>query len=170
MPRLSKRFSSFPAYPLAHIPGRKKALIEAGVDVIDLGAGDADLAPPAGAVSALQRAAEVPAMQRYGFGLGLLRYREAVAAWMHTRFGQRVDPITEVVPLLGSKEGLAHIAFAFAGPGDVAIIPDPAYQAYLGGTLLSDATPYVYALRPRTNFLVDLDEIPADVLSRARIL
>ena len=170
MPRLSKRFSSFPAYPLAHIPGRKKALIEAGVDVIDLGAGDADLAPPAGAVSALQRAAEVPAMQRYGFGPGLVRYREAVAAWMHTRFGQRVDPITEVVPLLGSKEGLAHIAFAFAGPGDVAIIPDPAYQAYLGGTLLSDATPYVYALRPRTNFLVDLDEIPADVLSRARIL
>ena len=80
MPRLSKRFSSFPAYPLAHIPGRKKALIEAGVDVIDLGAGDADLAPPAGAVSALQRAAEVPAMQRYGFGLGLVRYREAVAA------------------------------------------------------------------------------------------
>ena len=72
------------------------------------------LAPPAGAVSALQRAAEVPAMQRYGFGLGLVRYREAIAAWMHTRFGQRVDPITGVVPLLGSKEGLAHIAFAFA--------------------------------------------------------
>lgn len=170
MPRLSKRFSSFPAYPLAHIPARKKALIAAGVDVIDLGAGDADLAPPAAAVAALQRAAEVPAMQRYGFGLGLVRYREAVAAWMETRFGQRVDPITEIVPLLGSKEGLAHVAFAFAGPGDVTIIPDPAYQAYLGGTLLSDATPYVYALRPRTNFLVDLDEISPGVLSRARIL
>ena len=170
MPRLSQRFSSFPAYPLAQIPARKKALIEAGVDVIDLGAGDADLAPPAGAVAALQRAAEIPAMQRYGFGLGLVRYREAVASWMNTRFGQQVDPITEIVPLLGSKEGLAHIAFAFAGPGDVAIIPDPAYQAYLGGTLLSDATPYVYALRPRTNFLVDLDEVPDHALSRAKIL
>ena len=170
MPRLSQRFSSFPAYPLAHIPARKKALLEAGVDVIDLGAGDADLAPPAAAVAALQQAAEQPAMQRYGFGLGLPRYREAVSAWMASRFGQHFDPYTEIVPLLGSKEGLAHVAFAYVGPGDVAVIPEPAYQAYLGGTLLSDATPYVYALRPRTNFLVDLDEIPADVLSRTRVL
>jgi LL-diaminopimelate aminotransferase len=85
MPRLAHRFTSFPAYPLAHIPARKKALIDAGVDVIDLGAGDADLAPPPAAVLALQQAAEVPAMQRYGFGLGLVRYREAVAAWMHIR-------------------------------------------------------------------------------------
>jgi LL-diaminopimelate aminotransferase len=89
---------------------------------------------------------------------------------MQTRFGQRVDPMAEIVPLLGSKEGLAHIAFAYLSAGDVAIIPDPAYQAYLGGTLMSDATPYVYALRPRTNFLVDLDEIPADVMARTRVL
>lgn len=170
MPRLSARFSRFPAYPLAHIPARKKALIAAGVDVIDLGAGDADLAPPAGAVKALQEAAEVPAMQRYGFGLGHVPYREAVAAWMQRRFGQTVDPMTEVVPLLGSKEGLAHVAFAYLSSGDVAIVPDPAYQAYLGGTLFSDATPYVYALRPRTNFLVDLDEIPAEVMARTRVL
>jgi len=170
MPRLSARFAEFPPYPLAHIPARKKALIEAGVDVIDLGAGDADLAPPAAAVAALQRAAEVPAMQRYGFGLGHVPFREAVSAWMQQRFGQHFDPMTEVVPLLGSKEGLAHVAFAYVGPGDVGVIPEPAYQAYLGGTLLSDAQPYVYALRPRTNFLVELEEIPADVLARTRIL
>ncbi|MFY7922539.1 MAG: aminotransferase class I/II-fold pyridoxal phosphate-dependent enzyme [Gemmatimonas sp.] len=170
MPRFSPRFSAFPVYPLAHIPARKKALLAAGVDVIDLGAGDADLPPPPKAVSALQQAAEVPAMQRYGFGLGHVPYREAISAWMQTRFGQRVDPMTEIVPLLGSKEGLAHVAFAYLGAGDVAIIPDPAYQAYLGGTLMSDATPYVYALRPRTNFLVDLDEIPVDVLERTRVL
>ncbi|MEQ1690746.1 MAG: aminotransferase class I/II-fold pyridoxal phosphate-dependent enzyme [Gemmatimonas sp.] len=170
MPRLSTRFGAFPAYPLAHIPARKKALIEAGVDVIDLGAGDADLAPPAAAVTALQRAAEIPAMQRYGFGLGYVPYREAIAAWMERRFGQRVDPMTEIVPLLGSKEGLAHVAFAYVGPGDVGIIPEPAYQAYLGGTLMSDAQPYVYPLRPRTNFLVELEEIPADVLARTRVL
>ncbi|WP_434480925.1 aminotransferase class I/II-fold pyridoxal phosphate-dependent enzyme [Gemmatimonas sp.] len=133
MPRFSQRFSAFPVYPLAHIPARKKALIAAGVDVIDLGAGDADLPPPPKAVSALQQAAEVPAMQRYGFGLGHVPYREAISAWMQTRFGQRVDPMTEIVPLLGSKEGLAHVAFAYLGAGDVAIIPDPAYQAYLGG-------------------------------------
>ena len=170
MPRLSARFAGFPVYPLAHIPARKKALIDAGMDVIDLGAGDADLAPPAAAVAELQRAAEVPTMQRYGFGMGYVPYREAIAAWMQKRFGQTVNPMTEVVPLLGSKEGLAHVAFAYVGPGDVAIIPDPAYQAYLGGTLLGDAQPYVYALRPRTNFLIDLDEIPADVMARTRVL
>ena len=170
MPRLSARFAGFPPYPLAHIPARKKALLEAGVDVIDLGAGDADLAPPPAAVAALQRAAEVPAMQRYGFALGHVPFREAIVAWMERRFGQRFDPFTEIVPLLGSKEGLAHVAFAYVGPGDVGIIPEPAYQAYLGGTLLSDAQPYIYALRPRTNFLVDLDEIPADVMARTRVL
>lgn len=170
MPRLSARFGDFPAYPLAHIPARKKALIEAGVDVIDLGAGDADLAPPSAAVVALQRAVEIPAMQRYGFGLGYVPFREAITAWMAMRFGQHFDPMTEIVPLLGSKEGLAHVAFAYVGPGDVGIIPEPAYQAYLGGTLLSDAQPYVYALRPRTDFLVELDEIPRDILARTRVL
>lgn len=170
MPRLSARLTAFPAYPLAHIPARKQALLAAGVDVIDLGAGDADLPPPRAAVEALQAAAEVPALQRYGFGLGFVPFRDAVSAWMQTRFGFPVDPLKEVVPLLGSKEGLAHIATAFLGPGDVAVIPDPAYQAYLGGTLMSDATPYVYPLRPRTNFLVELDEIPADVLARTRVV
>jgi LL-diaminopimelate aminotransferase len=170
MPRLSARFSAFPAYPLAHIPARKKALIDAGVDVIDLGAGDADIAPPAAAVTALQHAAEQPALQRYGFGLGYVPYREAIAGFMQQRFGQTFHPMTEIVPLIGSKEGLAHIAFAYLQTGDVAVIPEPAYQAYLGGALMSDAEPYVYALRPRTNFLVELDEIPADVMARTRML
>lgn len=170
MPRFSTRFAGFPPYPLAHIPARKKALMDAGVDVIDLGAGDADLAPPAAAVARLQLAATQPALQRYGFGMGYVPYREAVAAWMQRRFGTAFNPMTEIVPLLGSKDGLAHVAFAFLGPGDVGIIPDPAYQAYIGGALLSDATPYVYALRPRTDFLIDLDEIPKDVLARTRVL
>jgi LL-diaminopimelate aminotransferase len=170
MPRFSARFAGFPAYPLAHIPARKKALLDAGVDVIDLGAGDADLAPPPAAIEALQRAAEEPAMSRYGFGLGLVRYREAIAGWMERRFGTAFDPMSEIVPLIGSKEGLAHVAFAYCGPGDVVVIPDPAYQAYLGGTLLSDATPYVYPLRPRTRFLIELDEIPEETLSRTRIV
>jgi LL-diaminopimelate aminotransferase len=170
MPRLSARMAGLPAYPLAHIPGRKAALLAAGVDVIDLGAGDADLPPPPAAVAALQRAAEVPALQRYGFGLGYRPFRDAVAAWMHRRFGQVVDPLTEVVPLLGSKEGLAHVAFAFCGPGDVAVIPEPAYQAYLGGVLLSDATPHVVPLREHNGFLLEVDALPADVLARTRIV
>ncbi|ODT03167.1 MAG: hypothetical protein ABS52_10455 [Gemmatimonadetes bacterium SCN 70-22] len=170
MPRFSHRFSQFPVYPLAHVPQRKRELLLRGVDVIDLGAGDADLAPPPAAVRALQQAAETPSLGRYGFGLGHVPYREAIVAWMERRFGTRFDPMAEVVPLLGSKEGLAHIAFAFAGPGDVAIIPEPAYQAYLGGTLLSDTTPHVYPLRPRTDFLVELAELPADVVRRTRVV
>lgn len=170
VPRFSHRFGQFPVYPLAHVPQRKRELLLRGVDVIDLGAGDADLAPPPAAVRALQQAAETPVLGRYGFGLGHVPYREAIVAWMERRFGTRFDPMSEVVPLLGSKEGLAHIAFAFLGPGDVTIVPEPAYQAYLGGTLLSDATPHVYPLRPRTEFLVEPGELPADVVARTRVL
>ena len=155
---------------LAAIPQRKRELIARGVDVIDLGAGDADLPAPPQAVEALARAAATPALNRYGFTLGNPAYREAIVAWMQERFGLRFDPLTEVVPLIGSKEGIAHLAFAFAGKGDYTIVPEPGYLSYLGGTLLSEATPYLYPLRPRTTFLVELDDIPADVLRRAKIL
>ena len=164
------RFERLPVYLLATIPQKKRDLIARGVDVIDLGAGDADLAPPPGAVAALKSAADDPTMSRYGFGLGLPAYREAVSAWMQKRFGHTFDPLKEVVPLIGSKEGIGHLAFAYLQKGDVAIIPDPGYLAYLGGTLLSEAEPYLYPITPRTNFLVELDEIPADVLKRAKLL
>jgi LL-diaminopimelate aminotransferase len=166
----TKRFNNLPVYMLATIPGRKRELIARGVDVIDLGAGDADLPAPPAAVKALAAAAQNPAMSRYGFGLGLMGYREAVSQWMERRFGHRFDPLKEVIPLIGSKEGIAHLAFAYLEKGDVAIIPDPGYLAYLGGTLLSEAETYLYPITPRTNFLVELDDIPADVLERAKIL
>lgn len=170
MPKHAERFKSLPEYPLATIPQRKRALRERGVDVIDLGAGDADLAPPPAVFQALSDAAHNPLLNRYGFGLGYVPFREAVSAWMERRFGFRADPLREIVPLIGSKEGISHLALAYAEPGTYTIIPEPGYNAYQGGTLFSGAKPYRYALRPRTNFLVDLDEIPADVLERTRIL
>jgi LL-diaminopimelate aminotransferase len=170
MPRTAPRLATLPPYLLAAIPQKKRDLIARGVDVIDLGAGDADLAPPAAAVEALERAARTPAMSRYGFGLGLIAYREAIAAWMHRRFALAFDPLSEIVPLIGSKEGLSHLALGYLDRRDVAIIPEPGYLAYLGGTLLSGGTPYIYPLQPRTDFLVDLDAVPADVLRRAKIL
>src|SRR5512134_1464220 len=160
MPIPARRLDRLPPYPLAHIPQRKRELIARGVDVIDLGAGDADLAPPRAASEALARAAADPALGRYGFGLGYVPYREAISWWMERRFSQRFDPLTEIVPLIGSKEGLAHLAFGFLQPGDVAIVPEPGYMAYAGGTLLSGAEVVPYALRPRTDFLVDLDDVP----------
>jgi LL-diaminopimelate aminotransferase len=170
MPPRSTRFDTLPDYPLALIPIKKRALIARGVDVIDLGAGDADLAPPEAAVEALAAASRIPAMNRYGFGLGNPAYRDAVSGWMERRFGVRFDPVTEVVPLLGSKEGLSHLALGYVNEGDVTIVPEPGYNAYKGGTLLSSGTPYYYALRPENEFLVELDAVPDATLRRARIL
>ena len=170
MPTPAARVRSLPEYPLAAIPQRKRELLARGVDVIDLGAGDADLAPPFAVVDALGRAARDPRMSRYGFGLGLPAFREAISAWMDRRFGLTFDPLKEVVPLIGSKEGIAHTAFGFAEPGDVCVIPEPGYLAYLGGTMLADATPHIVALRQSTGFLLELDELPKGVLARTRLV
>ncbi len=170
MPRTTARYKTLPEYLLASMPQKKRDLLAKGVDVIDLGAGDADLAPPAEAVEALEKAAHVPAMSRYGFGLGLPAFRDAVSRWMHRRFGLVFDPLKEVVPLIGSKEGIAHLALAYVGPGDVALIPEPGYLAYLGGSLLSEGDVHTVALRPRTKFLLELDDVPGDVLRRTRLV
>ena len=170
MPTPVPRFHTLPPYPLAHIPQKKRDLLARGVDVIDLGAGDADLPAPPKAIQRLASAASEPALGRYGFGLGLPAFRDAVSAWMQKRFGLRFDPLQEVVPLIGSKEGISHLAFGYLQRGDIAIVPEPGYGAYMGGTLLSEATPYPYALRPANDFLVNLDEIPAEVLKRTRLL
>ena len=170
MPTRSRRFETLPEYPLAHIPQKKRELAARGVDVIDLGAGDADLPAPPEAIIALEQAARTPAMSRYGFGLGLPAFREAITRFMHERFHQTFDPLTEVVPLIGSKEGISHLALAYLNAGDVAIIPEPGYLAYLGGTLLAEGTPFKVALRPANNFLVPLDEIPLDVWKRTRLV
>lgn len=170
MPRHSTRFVELPEYPLATIPQKKRELLSRGVDVIDLGAGDADLPAPPAALERMRAAVGEPALGRYGFGLGYPPYRETAAAWMKKRFGVTFDPYKEVVPLIGSKEGLSHLAFGYLNHGDVAVVPEPGYNSYMGGTLLSDATKYAYALRPRTQFLVDLDDVPKDVLGRTRLL
>ncbi|MGQ0813574.1 MAG: aminotransferase class I/II-fold pyridoxal phosphate-dependent enzyme [Gemmatimonadota bacterium] len=166
----AERFKAFPQYPLADVPQIKRDLIARGMDVIDLGAGDADLAPPPAAVQAVQDAVENPAMSRYGFQLGLPAYREAVSAWMQKRFGVQLDPFNEVIPLVGSKEGIAHLAFCYVEPGDVTIVPDPGYQPYIGGTLLSGGSAYTVPLRPENEFLIPLEELPPNVIERARIL
>jgi len=170
MPRVAARFAAFPKYPLSDVPEIKRRLKAEGVDVIDLGAGDADLAPPPAAVAALQAAAEITELSRYPYQLGLPSFREQVAAWMGQRFGVALDPFTEVLPLIGSKEGIAHAAFAFLDPGDAAVIPDPGYQCYFGGTVLAGAQPYLVPLRAEHDFLVPLGDIPGDVARRARIL
>jgi len=166
----SKRIGLLPGYPMAELPAIKRRLIEQGVDVIDVGAGDADFPPPEVAVTAIARAVQDPTMSRYAFQLGLPAFREAAAAYMRRRFGVSVDPYKELHPLLGSKEGIAHLATALLNPGDVAIVPVPGYAVYHGGTVLCDAEPYLYNLTARNDFLLELDEIPTDVLKRAKLV
>ncbi|HEX8320382.1 aminotransferase class I/II-fold pyridoxal phosphate-dependent enzyme [Longimicrobium sp.] len=170
MPELAARFRSLPPYPLSDVPAIKRDLKSRGVDVIDLGTGDADLPPPPAAVEALRGAAQDPANSRYPFQLGLVEFREEIARWMGSRFGVEVDPMKQLLPLIGSKEGIFHLPFAFLEPGDMTVIPDPGYQAYLGGTVLAGGTPHIVPLRPENDFLIPLDEIPEDVARRTKIL
>jgi LL-diaminopimelate aminotransferase len=165
----SQRLQRLPGYPLAEIPTIKRRLLEAGVDVIDLGAGDNDTPPPEAVVDAMTAALRNPALSKYGFQQGLPEFRQAASRWIERRFGLRFDPATETLPLIGSKEGLSHLPLAVINPGDVAIVPEPGYQAYLGGALLAGAEPYIAPLRPENGFLLQLDQVPEDVLRRARI-
>jgi LL-diaminopimelate aminotransferase len=140
------------------------------VDVIDLGAGDNDTPPPGIAVETMSAALRNPALSKYGFQQGLPEFRQAASRWVERRFGFRFDPVTELLPLIGSKEGLSHLPFAVINPGDVAIVPEPGYQAYLGGSLLSGAEPYIAPLRPENGFLLDLEQVPESILRRAKIV
>jgi LL-diaminopimelate aminotransferase len=170
MINLSKRLQSLPGYPLAEIPTIKRRLLQAGVDVIDLGAGDNDTPPPEAVVEAMSAALRNPALSKYGFQQGLPEFRQAAARWVDRRFGIRFDPATEMLPLIGSKEGLSHLPLAVINPGDVAIVPEPGYQAYLGGALLAGAEPYIAPLRPENGFLLQLDHVPHEILRRAKIV
>lgn len=170
MPRPTERFRALPPYPLAEMKVIRRRIEAEGGDVIDLGAGDAPLDPPPAVIAALQAVAKEQSNSRYAFQLGLPAFREAIAAFMKHRFGVTVDPYTEVLPLIGSKDGIAHLPFAYVGPGDAAIMPDPGYQAYRGPVILAGAEPCMVPLRPENDFLIPLRDIPADVVERSRIL
>lgn len=168
--RTTSRFDALPPYPLAEMKAMRRRLEADGVDIIDLGAGDAPLDPPPAAVEAIRAAAGDMAHSRYSFQSGLPAFRAAIVDFMARRFDVPVDAATEVLPLIGSKDGLAHLAFAFVEEGDAAIIPDPGYQAYLGSVTLAGGRPHLVPLRPENDFLIPLDRIPADVVESARIL
>jgi LL-diaminopimelate aminotransferase len=162
--RPSERLSRLPVYAINELAAAKKRLLAAGRDVIDLSAGDADLAPPAIAIETLARAAAEPAMSRYAFQIGLIEFREAAAGYMKRRFGVDVDPMTELLPLIGSKNGLAHLPLAVLDSGDVCVVPEPGYPAYMGA-VLADADVVRYPLLPERDFLVELDELTAERLA-----
>ena len=170
MIRTSARYGLLPAFPLAEMKATRARLQAEGVDVIDLGAGDSGLAPPPAAVARLKEVVDDPGFSSYPFQRGLPEFREAVARWMGRRFGLDVDPWRELLPLVGSKDGIAHLPFAFMDAGEAAIIPDPGYTPYVGGVTLAGGEPHLVPLRPEHDFLIPLDELPEDVAARTRIV
>lgn len=153
------RLRGLPPYPLADVPDIKARLRREGRAVIDLGVGDPGLPIPEVAVRTLRAASADPALQKYGFQRGFEGYREAIAGWLETRFGATVDPEREVLPVIGSKEGIALAAFAVLDPGDSVLVPDPGYAPYFGGSYFAGADVIRCPLRPENDFLVPPDDI-----------
>jgi len=166
----AKRINSLPPYLFAEIDERKREVEKKGVDIIDLGIGDPDLPTPPHIVEAACNAAKDPANHRYPSYEGLLSFREAVAAWYRQTKHVTVDPEDEVLTLIGSKEGIAHSPFAFLDPGDLALVPDPAYPVYNNATVLADAKPYPIPLTEEHEFKPDLESIDGEVARKAKIM
>jgi len=166
----AERLKKLPPYLFKEID-RKKAEVRArGVDIIDLGIGDPDLPTPPRVIEALKKAAEDPGNHRYPSYSGMSDFKEAVAKWYQERFGVGLDPDTEVVSLIGSKEGIAHFPLAFVNPGDVALVPAPAYPVYHIATMFAGGESYFMPLLSENRFLPDLNAIPDKITSRARIM
>ena len=164
------RLNKIPPYLFAEIDRRVQEKKKAGVDVISLGIGDPDLPTPPRIVHVLQEAAADPANHRYASYFGLAELREAIAGWYGHRSGVTLDPSTEILPTLGSKDGIAHVPLALVDPGDVVLAPDPGYTVYVTGALMAGAEPYIMPLTAPNQWLPDLDAIPEDVAQRARLM
>lgn len=167
---LAQRVQQLPPYLFAEISRKIAAKRAQGVDVISFGIGDPDLPTPPHVIEALQQAAETPANHRYPETEGLPELREAMAAWYQQRFGVTLDPTTEVLPLIGSKEGIGHVSLCFLNPGDIALVPDPGYPVYAAGTLFAGGEVYALPLHEERGFLPVLDQIPEEIARRAKVL
>ena len=168
--QFAKRIEQLPPYLFAEISRRIAEKRAQGVDVISFGVGDPDLPTPPHIVDELVRAARDPANHRYPETEGLPALRRAIARWYQTRFGVSLDPDREVLPLIGSKEGIGHVALCFIDPGDLALVPDPSYPPYARGTFLAGGDCFFLPLTEENDFLPDLDAVPAEVARRARVL
>jgi len=168
--KLSKKIQALPPYLFLEIDKAKRAARAQGRDIIDLGIGDPDQPTPAHIIEKLYAAARDPATHRYALDQGMPVLRSSMAKWCKNRFNVDLNPDTEILPLIGSKEGIAHFPLAFLNQGDYALIPDPCYPPYKGGTIFAGGKPYLMPLRESNGFLPDLKKIPAAILKKAKII
>lgn len=167
---LAKRLRELPPYLFVEIDRKKREAAARGMDIINLGIGDPDIPTPRFIVRALQQAATKAANHRYPESEGLVEFRAAVAAWYRRRFGVTLDAQREIITLIGAKEGIGHLPLALVDPGEIVLIPDPAYPVYQAGTVFAGGTPYRMPLRQERGFLPDLRAIPGDVVARAKLM
>jgi LL-diaminopimelate aminotransferase len=165
--RVAKRIASLPPYLFAALDEKLDAKRSEGVDVISLGVGDPDMPTPEHVVQAMREAVSDPSNHRYPSYYGSTEFRRAVAGWYGRRFGVEVDPETEVIALIGSKEGIGHVAFAFLDPGDEALIPDPGYPVYGVSTRLAGATPVPLPSSPDLGFVPLVSAAPVTARTKA---
>lgn len=170
MPDRSKRLDMIPPYLFAEMARIKAEAIAKGADVIDLGIGDPDIPTPQPVIEALNKAVQNPATHRYDeTPRGWLPFLDAAATWYAREFGVQIDPRTEIVELIGSKEGLAHLTWTYIDSGDVSIVPNPGYTVYKVNTLMAGGEVYETPLREENQFLPDLTAIPSDIAKRAKL-
>ena len=165
--RPAQRIANLPPYPFAVLNLRIRKLQAQGMDVIRMDIGSPDLPPPSFILEALEESSRNPAYHGYAGFTGIPSFRQAVAAYYQRRFGVDIDPDKEVLSLIGSKEGIAHVAWAFVNPGDLVLVADPGYPTYSLGTLMAGGETYPVPLRADNGWLPDLAAIPPEVADRA---
>lgn len=168
--RFAQRVSRLQPYLFAELERKIQEKRDAGHDVISLGIGDPDIPTPPSIVKELQDAVARPDTHQYPSNRGRNVFRQAVADFYAQRFGVKLNPATQVLPVLGGKEGIFHICFTLLDAGDIAFGTDPGYPVYTSGPLLADAEPYMLPITPKNNFKPDLTSIPADILKRSKML
>jgi len=166
----AERLKRLPPYLFKEIDRKKEEVIARGMDIIDLGVGDPDIPTPAHIIDALKRTAGDPANHRYPSYSGMNDFKYAVAEWYKKRFGVDLDPENEVLSLIGSKDGIAHLPLAFINPGDIALVPTPAYPVYHIATMFAGGESYFMPLLSDNNFLPDLNSIPSEIAERAKLM
>ncbi len=168
--REALRIKKLPPYLFARIEKKIEEAKAKGVDIISFGIGDPDMPTPLPIIEELCQEAHNPANHQYSPSVGMLSFREAVAAYYNKTFGVKLDPQTEIINLIGSKEGIAHINFCYVDPGDLNLIPDPGYPVYGIGTLLAGGEVYTMALLEENGYLPDLTKIPEEIAQKAKLM
>jgi len=168
--KISQKLKALPPYLFVEIDQAKRKAKDEGRDIIDLGIGDPDQPTPAHVIEKLYQASRDPKTHRYSLDQGMLVLREAISSWYRQRFGVSLNADREILPLIGSKEGIAHFPLAFVNQGDYALVPDPCYPPYKGGTILAAGKPYLLPLRESNAFLPDLKKIPFGIIKKAKII